>query len=372
MFFVGLVASAAYWPGVVNAAMAPRWALLAVLLPWLWASLSVLGQPSPSGGRRQHWTGLGSFSSWAFWQWLLRTALQPSLRNLWIGAAAGLTVSSGIAIAEFLHYPPLREVYPWPAGLFVNGNYMAEAAALVVVALVVERLWWLIPSVLPALVLPQARGAILALAVALMLHFRVYWRVMAPIAALAFIGICAFSFLKGDASSVERWALWRSAAHGLTFWGHGTGSFWTAFHLYDVRINPATMPEAAHNEFLTIAFELGVVGVALMAGFFLSLTGPLDAPRLVVIALLVEASFAFPLHLPATAVLGMVAAGFSVRSRYVLRDYYSWRRGTDAPGLGDRGLSAIHATPAVGAATVSVRPPLSRLPGSTVHSGALS
>ena len=56
------------------------------------------------------------------------------------------------------------------AGLFVVGNYLAEAAVLVAIALALYRRLVLAALCLPAAILPMGRGALLAFIAALHLH----------------------------------------------------------------------------------------------------------------------------------------------------------------------------------------------------------
>jgi hypothetical protein len=370
----GLLAFAvavAFWPGIAGAATTPRWAMVgaaAFLLRdrtatiadlWFglfiaWSALTLLW-----AGVAQ-WDGIGAllvlillFSG--FW---LGNQL-ADLRAVYIGAAIGLSVSSLIAVAQAIGWQAVPTITPI-SGLFVNGNFLAEAAALILVAVVVEKLWWIVPGLLPALALPLARGAILAAAVALMVHYGAKWRIALPIAAvcIAIFGVALIH--KSDASLIERIAIWRSALNGLTFFGHGIGSVWSQFPAYDLRPLPhLDSPENLHNEFLNVAFETGVVGLILFCSLCLILAGPLDTARLVLIALFVESCFAFPLHMPATGFFGMVVAGHAMRGRYLLRDLVVRRR-----LFGDTRLAReIDVRNSVGRATVSVQSPLPGISG---------
>ena len=333
----GLLAFAvavAFWPGIAGAATTPRWAIIgaaAFLLRdrsatiadlWFglfvgWSALTLLWTGVAL------WDGIGALLILAllfsgFWLGNQLTTLRP----VYIGAGLGLTVSSLIATAQAFGWQSVPHITPI-SGLFVNGNFMAEAAALILVAAVAERIWWLVPCLLPAVTLPMSRGAILSAAAALMVHYRARWRVLVPIVMVA-AAAAMFAMLhktNAEASLIDRLGIWQSAANGLTFFGHGVGSVWSQFPAYDMRPLPhVETPENLHNEFLNVAFEVGAIGLVLFCGLCLTLAGPLDAARLVLIALLVESCFEFPLHMPATGFLGMVAAGHAVRSRYLLRD----------------------------------------------------
>lgn len=368
----GLLAFAiavAFWPGIAGAATTPRWAMVgcaAFLLRdrtattadhWFglllaWSALTLLW-----AGAAQ-WDGIGAllmlillFSG--FWLGNQVTTLRP----VYIGAGLGLTVSSLIAIAQAFGWQSVPHVTPI-AGLFVNGNFMAEAAALILVAVVAERIWWLIPGMLPAFLLPMSRGAIIAAAAALMVHYRARWRVLLPVALIAGAAIGFAMLHKTDASLVERLTIWQSAINGLTFFGHGIGSVWSKFPAYDLRPFPhMNSPENLHNEFLNVAFETGAIGLVLFCGLCLTLAGPLDTARLVLIALLMESCFEFPLHMPVTGFLGMVVAGHAVRSRYVLLDFALRRRLSRGQWLAYQILTASRDRDE----TVSLRSPIPRV-----------
>jgi hypothetical protein len=341
---LSFLAAALYWPGTISPSETPRFALLA-LIPFLLRGFQVTAA---------HAAGL-LFIAWAvaslFWTPAPLDAINAllvlfilgccfclgsqieNMRPVYIGAALGLSLSSVIAIAQWLGYHPLPKMTAI-SGLFVNGNFMAEAAALIVVALVAERIWWAVPMVLPALVLPLARGAMLACAVSLLLNFRhrrEFWIVLAAVPLVA----AAYIAAKGvDLSSVnDRFGIWQATLANVPMFGHGLGSFRFLFPSIDIRILASSSPEFTHNEFLFVAFELGVVGLALFLAFCLTLAGPLDTARLVLIALFVEMCLEFPTHLPTTGFVGLVAAGHAVRNRYVLRDFFVRGRRISGAGL---------------------------------------
>lgn len=337
---VGFMATGLYWPGVFGAATTPRWAALFALVPWLirdirlnaanvlggllllWSALSIAWTPAHLDGMGQLFLLLFAATMFLYGQEC------DDLQPLWIGAGLGLWLSSAVAISQWLGFHPVPELFPDrpPAGLFINGNYLAEAAALVVVGAASARLWWLIPGVLPALLLPHSRAALVAVLAAFLawlLNARQAFRAIAALVAAVIVA----GYVVGDRGMVERIQIWESSLFGLSLFGHGLGSFWTLFQSLDLRSHHDAWPEYAHNEFLHAWFELGIPGLALLAGLCFSLTGPVNTERLVLVALIVEACFAFPFHLPATAVIGFIAAGHALRNRAVLRSgAYDGRR----------------------------------------------
>lgn len=329
-YALGFLVSSLYWPGIAGAASSPRWAILFATVPWML---------SPRRVSAAHVAGI-AFISWAVvtltWGLALLDGIDAiaillllagcfclgnqlnSIRPLIIGAALGLSVSSVVAVMQWWGLNPVRDnAVGLPGGLFVNGNFMAEAAALVIVGVVAERMWWLLPGLMPAMLLPHARGAMLASAIATVVVLRSKFAVVVGLSVAIALAVVWTAF-HIDGQIAERFEMWGVTGRNVTAFGHGIGSFWVGYADLDPRDVITTSPTHPHNEFLEIAFELGIVGVLLGLAFCVTLAGPIDTPRLILIALTVEACFAFPTHSPTTAFLGMVAAGHAVRNRYLL------------------------------------------------------
>jgi len=358
LYALGFLATSLYWPGVAGAATTPRWGAMLLIVPLLirdvkaspahwWgvaflvlALVSVAWTPDPLNAGNQMFMLL-------LWLALFCLGSQSDdLRPFYIGCIAGLAISSMIALWQFMGWHPVRERYvgALPSGLFINGNYLAEAAGLAMVAAVSERMWWALPVLAPSLLLPQARGALVAVAAALAAYFWCRSRTISVVLLTVIAVAGGWVLIHPDPAWAERLDIWRSTVAGLTFWGHGLGSFWALYPALDLRVAPGALPDHAHNEFLQTAFELGVPGLVLALAFCVTLAGPIDTSRLVLIALAVESCFAFPLRLPATVAIGLLAAGHAVRDRYVLRDLVvRWRMALRARlGLPDlRGLDVV-------------------------------
>jgi O-antigen ligase len=252
-----------------------------------------------------------------------------TLRPLFIGAALGIGISSIIAIAQEFGWDGLPHMSDIPTGLFVNRNYMAEAAVLVAVGLIAERQWWFVPLVLPAALLPCSRGALLAfyVAVLVMSWRRLHWAVGALLVAIPAFFVYGV-LVHGTASLHERWEIWSDAIDGLQWAGTGIGSFWTKNNLYH-----GQTPVHAHNDYIELLAELGPVGLVLLVAMAWNLLGTLGTGRIVLIAFAAEAVFGFPAHLPATLALGAVCAGYAARDRDLVRNFSWARRRIGAPGL---------------------------------------
>lgn len=336
----GFLISSAYWPGISGASTAPRWIIAAIALSTalffirrikftiahlagtaylIWAALSLLWTSAP----------LDSIGAWFVIPLACAFCLGSTtqdLRPLWVGAALGVTVSSLLAIGQWYGWRPFPEIES-PSGTFVNRNFLAEFAVLVAAACVTERLWWALPGLLPAIILTQARGAWVALFVVSLVSLRQWSRPLAHgIALWCFMLACGVgaSWL-GDGWKLTgittRLWLWLDTVQGLTWMGHGIGSFYVTFPAFATHFNTlASRPEHAHNEILEIAFELGPVGVLLALAFCATLWGRVTAARLVLIAAAVESLGEFPLHSPAAGVLVLFAAGHCARDLGSIRD----------------------------------------------------
>lgn len=333
---LGFLVMTAYWPDISGAAVAPKWAVMvgalvlvlmgpairfttghltALLFAW-WCTTSMLWAGYPLDGIDA--LGRMVLLAGAF---CLGAQLQ-SIRPVMIGSGLGLSVSSALAILQWYGITSIVDA-PGPAGLFLNKNFLAEAAALVIVYAVASRIWWLVLAMLPAVVLPQARGAWLAIAVCAVIMLWQRSRIATIIAtalAIAFMGYAVLSVPLF--SMTERMAIWQDTAANLSLFGYGIGGFVENFPLIAKQFAMVTSrPRQAHNEYLQVAFETGFVGLALMIPLLVTLLrGPATPVRLVLIAMLVEACFAFPFQMPATGFLGLLVAGHIAAGRISVFD----------------------------------------------------
>lgn len=350
MFVLGLAVTGAYWPWLWSPAMVPKFAALSILAPALllyrqqqipltrahlfgcllmaWAAVSV------------SWSSVPVYSLNGLWLGVILPAIcfclgsqAATLRPLFIGAGLGMAVSSAVSIGQlagWIDWPTINI----PSGLFLNKNFMAEAAALVLIWLIAERVWWLVPLVLPAIALASARGALLALGIGLALELwrRPSWLIAGLL--VADIGLFGVGMVTHSAATTtERLDIWAESVDDLGFFGTGIGSYGFMSH----QILPDGHPMHAHNDALELLYELGMIGLGLAALFVRELLGPLTSARLVLIVFAVEACFAYPLHLPVTLCLVAVAAGHAVRSGVVVRSESYHRRNFGNPGLAGAG-----------------------------------
>jgi hypothetical protein len=237
------------------------------------------------------------------------------VRPLTAGAAAGLALSSLIAVAQWLGWNGIERYGAEPAGLFYNPNRLAEVAAIVIAAALALRMWWAIGILTPALVLPQGRGAWLAVVVVGLVYV---WRRAATFERFLMLTIAAelamlYAMLAPAieppfkiASVSVRMDLWSWTLAHLTWLGHGLGSFDADSPIF----GDMTRAQYPHNEILWLGYEGGVVAVSLCGAMAVLLwRSCADELRLVLVALGVVALVAMPLHDPATVLFAALVAG---------------------------------------------------------------
>lgn len=325
----GFLLMVAYVPGWSGAATSGRWIVCAlacgllliagrIVVTWghiLAAAFLALATASLL------WTA-SPYDAWdALWKlgivaglFVLASSDDFEIAPFWSGALFGIAISSALTVGQMVG------VFPAPAlprsGLFINGLHMAEAAAVVAAATFVHPLGrngWTALAWGPALLLPLGRGPLLAICLAWLMGLdrRMGLVVLGIGCVVGSIILVSFSMIIFPAhrpdSVIERITMWRDVLNTATFWGHGLGSYGIPFRSF---VSPNDHP---HNEFLWALYELGVPGLILFAGLCLMV---LFAPapdgsteRTVIIVLLVEATFGFPFHLPATGCCFALVAG---------------------------------------------------------------
>jgi len=234
------------------------------------------------------------------------------------GAAAGLGVSSLITLAQWFGWQGVESLGS-PAGLFWNGNRLAEVAALVLAAALARRMWWALPGLAPALVAPYARGAWLTAAILIAVWT---WRQAGTfirfVGCLIVMWCTLFAAMTatlwrteqfGLDALAERLAVWNYTLVNLDWLGHGLGSFAATAPVlsWGGHVTRAVHP---HNEWLWLAYEGGIGAVLLAVGFAVAVwRASDDALRLVLLAVGIESLFAMPFHDPATVLFAAVVAG---------------------------------------------------------------
>jgi O-antigen ligase len=362
----GFLLAVCFNPYIYTAATHPRWEYLAIALPIMIALF-----PSRNHFSLNHLSGL-IFLTWSaltlLWtpnildgcasliqllivaEAFVLGARLPTLKPTMTGLALGLSISSLILIS-----PQLQQILPHQfvaidtEGLLGNPNMLAEAACLTLIGCIGYKLWWTLPLLLPAVLIPQARGAMLGLASAMVIA--IWSRSKTLAISLMLLGIYAIAILTGHklgagSSISERLIVWADTIKGLTFFGHGLGSFEYLFpfltHHFDGAISVVDHP---HNELLEIWFETGAVGLGLYCLLVAASFGSADSiTRPILAAFVVIGMFAFPSHMPVTAFIGALALGHAARNgmplwecaehiRLALR---AWHGRSSKPATADR------------------------------------
>lgn len=337
MFWIGAAVSLCYVPGITGAYIATQWPLLGVVLSALflhdyvarqWPKLA-LWPPRTGPFTSFHAAGLlfvayavaGVFfisplrdvSVQGAWFIIIMAACVwfgttlEDTRELYAGLAAGGIVSTLAAVSQVSGYQLFPVTSGHYAGMYVNAVQQGTVLALVIVALVSQRMWrWALP-LMPGVILAQSRGGWVVLAAGLL---ACYMRRLWVFGIFGVIG-AVYLFTSVANSDVERLFIWKAAWDNLVPYGQGPGIFYALMLSGKYGI---FFPEYAHNDALQFAFEYGVAAVIPIAivGYALSRTDMREWP--VIVALATASCFSMPLFMPIASFLGLVAVGRVLRS----------------------------------------------------------
>ncbi len=352
---LGFAVSATYWPGILSPAFTPRWAVIAGGMPlvsrldpravpeplrWVLAFLvalaavSLIGSPDPRGG-----TGDLIFMVILCGAFLVGAGLS-SLDDLMTGLGAGLAISSGFAIAQYLGWSSPFIQTTGISGLFFNSEVLAEFSALIFVWAVARPRWLIAAVAVVPVALCHSRIAIMASAVGLLYAFwpRSPRLQILAVAVLGVVGL-AMMFVFGQAKATtadHRLVIWGATAMAITPFGNGLGWF-DAAHPFE---------EFAHSDAIQILAELGLGGLAILAipvFAFINNRG-CHAERAAFVAACFTVVVSFPLHFPAAGFVAAVLAGYLVGVRPVVRlgqSYGGTHDGQDILGRHVAGLGNL-------------------------------
>lgn len=227
-----------------------------------------------------------------------RWAIAP-LRDVYIASGFIGAASSALSIGQALGWHPTHQWLPDQApGLFYNPAHAGYTLALIFMALLANRLYWLIPMLLPGLYLSHARGAWAAIAFGLLATW-----LRKPLWLLAIVLAFAFILtLHPSSSDLQRLQIWRAAWINLTFWGNGLGSFWDLY-----MGDPVVHPEYAHNDYLQTVFEFGIGAIVPFAIVAWAASRTLASAWPTLVTFLFIACFSMPMHMPVAALIGTLA-----------------------------------------------------------------
>lgn len=365
------VVGAAYLPGILSAATAPRWWVLAIGAPLL--ALTTPFRTISLG----HWLGAAllvfvaaglswSTSPWDTVEGLVAIAVlavvfalaaeQDDLTPCWIALAAAAWVSAAVMLAQVSGLEAVLNVATGPSGLFLSKNMMAEFAVLGLVAALALRRWVLAVGPAVCLVLPFALGepsaetivALLSASVVGLLAFarRPSKLVLASLGAVLLAGGAATAWMMVHKleSSTARQIIWNDVAGNLTWLGSGLNTFADRFPIY----------EFGHSEPVQLAFELGIPGLALIVGILIyAVTAPDRWREKALLAALAACCLVWwPMRAPATAMVGALLAGHlcGVRARRVVLEPARRVVGVASPESGSEplGVGSLWPTRGVG------------------------
>lgn len=372
MSAVVFLVAIAILPNLLTLATTPRWAILALTVPFIWYFTPgrvtwghVLGASFLAGAAGSlTWTMNPEVSLYELGKLALLGLLfcigagRRSLTAVYVAAALGAGVNSVLMIGQSFGWDILPQATK-PAGTFYNKNFAAEFCALALVgALGLPGRWkWLAVLALPGVLLGQSKTAFLALGCAGIL---LVWQINKQIAALIVLLTVAAGtyFVFSGYTFIQRIQLWQDTWDGMTFFGRGVGSFWATFPEHATRIDALSIrPSEAHNDLLQLWYELGPLSLVAVALLVFAWRGPKRAEHYVLLVFLVEGLAGFPLHLPATAMLAALVLGRLCGDRPELQLADTWRRIRGVPGE-DAGAHDGRGDPALGpcAGAVPVRP----------------
>lgn len=313
-FLVG----AAYMPGIFSPTVMPRWWLIAVLplaapMDFRMVNLPVLGCVLAALA----WAAVISrFDLDLYFAALLvgvmiAAAGDDNIENVMAWFGWGVVVSVPFCIAQFFGSPLVQQTSA-PAGLFLNSEVFAETAAPVLVWALWRGRWILASFLCVPLILCHSRVAILVTAAGLLFGWspRRRWIRPAVIMGVAFFAAASVVTIGMDkmVSAMTRIILWLAAVQSVTIGGSGLGS-WAAGH-------PGQFEEFVHSDALQAAVEIGAGSLFFFAVALLLIrrAGP-RAEVSAFVAICVEATVSFPLHLPASGFFAAVLAGSLARDR---------------------------------------------------------
>jgi O-antigen ligase len=375
----GFVLAAMFWPGQAGAAEVSRWAVVALGCPALlflikvrvtavhcvsaaflaWATLSIAWS-TVFDDALNGWLQL-VFLACAF---VVGSSI-ASLMPLYRGLALGLAISSGVAVAQQITGEPLVSVMynaSAPPGLFVNPNVLGWSIAPVFVILLAQKTWIdaiLALMILPGLIVSECRAAIGAAAICViaLLWLRNKYAAGGLAVVVALFVVSALPRYVDAASLDMRLDMWRDIVSGITPFGHGIGSFYATYPLFDHHLAHEAaywiQLSHAHNDGLEVLFEFGFVGFGLLALLVTMALRRAELPeRTGLVCIGIIALAGFPLYQPFTGCLAAFVAGHATRNWHRLRGTELHRRSQ----LYRRPQYAIFVPPVAGRPTLSAQP----------------
>jgi hypothetical protein len=251
---------------------------------------------------------------------LVSLAWAPSIN--WFAMANLMSLIVAFYLGMVLDEP--RKVWIWfiaamtlliPIYLFVgvlNHNY-AAAAIVMALAIAITYDWYLfIPFAAVGLYFAQSRGALFAAAAVLFVGL--FRRFPATAFICAALAIVAIATQHVGSSLWQRAGIWQDTLNHLSVFGSGIGSFQAEYTLWPRHTNMTLLTAShAYNDFLELAFELGIGVIPLwfMIAFCLENQGP----KLPILAFGILSLTYFPLFIPVVVQAFAFSLGHLTRNR---------------------------------------------------------
>ena len=323
----------AFIPGIMSSAIVGRWAVIAIGIPLVgqisfkfpsviqtalamglaWAATSLWITPDLRDGSLQ-----------LFFMFLLvgvmgAASQMKTLDDALAGMCWGVGVSSVLcwfALPFEWAHPLVAQTPSFYAGLFYNSEVLSELAAPLLIWAVVSKRWDLTAATVLPLIVNTSRVAIVVVILGLLYAYRPrskrVWAMVAGL-ALAVLAAALWHYTTGPAkfgSAGLRLVDWMVTALAINPVGHGIGWF---------RITHAG-EEFAHSDVLQAMAELGLGSLcfAVIPVYIFRNPGGTYAEREAFVAICIEIAISFPLHVPATAFLAALLAGYLAGDRPVI------------------------------------------------------
>jgi len=321
----------AFVPGIMSAAIVPRWAVIALGIPLVsqirwqiptglqlavaagvaWSAASIIHAPDQLDSLLQFFFMLCLIC-------VMGVASQvDDLTEALSGMCWGLGLSSLVCLIAWRHGHFLATSHPelFP-GLFYNAEVLVELCAPLLVWAAVTRRWHFVAIAAVPILLNNSRIPIVAVMIGLMFAFWPKdWRARLALGMAGIVLACSvvaymtFGHFKLG-SAAGRIVSWLTAAYAITPSGQGFGWF-RATHGGD---------EFAHSDILQAFAEIGIGALlfALIPVYALR-NRRAHAERAAFVVICTELAVSFPIHVPATGFLAALLAGYLVRDRLGVR-----------------------------------------------------
>lgn len=326
LFLIGFGIITIYIPGIVGASISTGWLFLLLISPILLLYCNLkLGVGFVFliyAGITLIWTTNFNIGLFYYLQLISLACVFcigkeiTDLKPVFKGLALGLGVSSVIAIFQYFGYNYVYSLNNSIAGLFINPNIYSEISVILLISLLTLRLWVWLVFTLPGIILIHSRTALIALGIGLFI-WALSFNKRLTISLITLIIIISFIFYWNDFNTdsiQERISIWKDTINGFTFFGNGIGSYELKFPFYSTHINTEiARPRYAHNDILNLIFEFGIG--AILALIFVGKMIKNNNPQMVILyVIFIVSLFTYPLHIPATAFIAFLVAGYITRN----------------------------------------------------------